>query len=110
MVYQELYCQNLIVVPIETGNNRLANDSYLCFPLFTLAVFAQDMESLSKRACANSLGQWESRNTELLPCAWFPFKNKAFGEYALHAAVPKNEIRNGIQISHPRYLLLPKLV
>jgi glycosyltransferase involved in cell wall biosynthesis len=43
------------------------------------------------------------------PVPWFPFQHKAFGEYALHASVPKKENRNGIEIIHPRYLLLPKI-
>ncbi len=43
------------------------------------------------------------------PVPWFPFQHKAFGEYALHASVPKKENRNGIEITHPRYLLLPKI-
>lgn len=55
------------------------------------------------------LGSGKVETRVVAPVPWFPFKNKAFGEYALHAAVPKNEIRNGIQISHPRYLLLPKI-
>jgi glycosyltransferase involved in cell wall biosynthesis len=43
------------------------------------------------------------------PVPWFPLRHAAFGEYARHAAVPLHETRNGIEIDHPRYLLLPKI-
>ena len=45
----------------------------------------------------------------IAPVPWFPFKHKRFGEYAKHAAVPAHEVRNGIRVEHPRYLLLPKI-
>jgi teichuronic acid biosynthesis glycosyltransferase TuaC len=43
------------------------------------------------------------------PVPWFPFKAKRFGEYAQFAATPQFEERNGIEIHHPRYALLPKV-
>ena len=43
------------------------------------------------------------------PVPWFPCRHPMFGDYALHAAVPDAETRNGIQVRHPRYLLLPKI-
>lgn len=43
------------------------------------------------------------------PVPWFPFRGRIFGEYARFAAVPRQEVRNGIEIQHPRYLLLPKI-
>lgn len=43
------------------------------------------------------------------PVPWFPFRHPRFGEYAKHAAVPRQEERNGIRVEHPRYLLLPKI-
>lgn len=45
----------------------------------------------------------------IAPVPWFPLRHPAFGEYAKHAAVPRHETRNGINIDHPRYLLLPKI-
>jgi glycosyltransferase involved in cell wall biosynthesis len=54
-----------------------------------------------------SSGQVETR--VLAPVPWFPLTHKTFGEYALHAAVPRRETRNDILIEHPRYLLLPKI-
>lgn len=43
------------------------------------------------------------------PVPWFPFKAKRFGEYAQFAATPRFEPRNGVEVHHPRYLLLPKV-
>ena len=41
------------------------------------------------------------------PVPWFPSRNPRFGEYALHASAPHEERRHGIQVLHPRYLVLP---
>jgi glycosyltransferase involved in cell wall biosynthesis len=43
------------------------------------------------------------------PVPWFPSRNARFGEYAAHAQAPAEERRNGIQVFHPRYPLLPKI-
>lgn len=43
------------------------------------------------------------------PVPWFPFSAQRFGEYARFAATPRQENRNGIEVHHPRYLLLPKV-
>ncbi len=43
------------------------------------------------------------------PVPWFPFSAQRFGEYARFAATPRQENRNGIEVRHPRYLLLPKV-
>jgi glycosyltransferase involved in cell wall biosynthesis len=43
------------------------------------------------------------------PVPWFPSTNPRFGEYARWAAVPARETRNGIDVLHPRYALLPKV-
>ena len=45
----------------------------------------------------------------LAPVPWFPFTNPRFGEQARMAATPAQETRNGIQVTHPRYPLLPKI-
>jgi teichuronic acid biosynthesis glycosyltransferase TuaC len=52
-------------------------------------------------------GQVESR--VIAPVPWFPSSNPRWGEYALFAATPAREQRNGIDVRHPRYLLLPKV-
>jgi len=43
------------------------------------------------------------------PVPWFPLKHKIFGQYSQFAKVPKYEVRNGIKIYHPRYILIPKI-
>lgn len=52
-------------------------------------------------------GQVEAK--VVAPVPWFPFKGERFGEYGLFAATPKFELRNGIEVHHPRYLLPPKV-
>lgn len=52
-------------------------------------------------------GEVETR--VIAPVPWFPFSHAAFGDYARHAAVPLHETINGIQVKHPRYVLLPKV-
>lgn len=43
------------------------------------------------------------------PVPWFPSSDPRWGEYAKFAATPAREQRNGIDVLHPRYLLLPKV-
>ena len=43
------------------------------------------------------------------PVPWFPFGHERFGEYGVFARVPHEEVRNGVVIKHPRYVLLPKV-
>lgn len=43
------------------------------------------------------------------PVPWFPSKNPSFGSYSYFARSPRNEIRGGIEVSHPRYLVIPKV-
>jgi teichuronic acid biosynthesis glycosyltransferase TuaC len=45
----------------------------------------------------------------IAPVPWFPSTARAFGRYAVLARVPRSEVRNGIQIAHPRYIVLPRL-
>lgn len=51
----------------------------------------------------------EAEISVIAPTPWFPSKNKVFGSYAVHAAVPKTETRSGIRIDHPRYAMIPKI-
>jgi teichuronic acid biosynthesis glycosyltransferase TuaC len=44
----------------------------------------------------------------IAPVPWFPFKAKRFGAYAQFAATPRHELRHGLSISHPRFMVLPK--
>lgn len=43
------------------------------------------------------------------PVPWFPIASPRFGEYGRFAAVPAHETRGGIEIDHPRYLVLPRI-
>lgn len=43
----------------------------------------------------------------MAPVPWFPFKRPS--RYAKFAHVPREEIRAGIQVSHPRFFVLPKI-
>jgi glycosyltransferase involved in cell wall biosynthesis len=52
-------------------------------------------------------GKAESR--VVAPVPWFPSTHPRFGKYARFARVPASEVRNGLQVSHPRYALLPKI-
>jgi teichuronic acid biosynthesis glycosyltransferase TuaC len=43
------------------------------------------------------------------PCPWFPFTARWLGRYGLFARIPRQEIRQGLQVEYPRYPLLPKI-
>src|SRR5690242_8759715 len=43
------------------------------------------------------------------PVPWFPIKHRVFPKYGRYARVPAREVLNGIEVSHPRYPLLPKI-
>lgn len=43
------------------------------------------------------------------PVPWFPSTHPRFGEWAKMAATPVHEVRDGIQVWHPRYLLPPRV-
>jgi len=43
------------------------------------------------------------------PVPWFPSSNPLFGEYAVFARAPSGEQRYGIDVMHPRYVVVPKL-
>ncbi len=45
----------------------------------------------------------------IAPVPWFPFKQRMFGHYGLHASVPRRELRYEVQIEHPRYPAIPKV-
>lgn len=47
--------------------------------------------------------------TVIAPVPWFPFRYRRFGRYSAFARVPKNEVRYGIRIEHPRYPVIPKI-
>ncbi len=45
----------------------------------------------------------------IAPVPWFPYQNDTFGRYGAWARAPQREIRNGVEIFHPRYFIPPKI-
>lgn len=45
----------------------------------------------------------------IAPVPWFPSTHPRWGDYAKMAATPERENRNGIDVLHPRYLVVPKV-
>lgn len=45
----------------------------------------------------------------MAPVPWFPLRDPRFGDYAKFAATPRTETRHGLAITHPRYVLLPRM-
>lgn len=61
----------------------------------------------------NRLRQTQTRHDMtakvLAPVPFFPFTSDVFGSYARFARVPRQEVRHGIEVHHPRYLSIPKV-
>lgn len=55
------------------------------------------------------LGTGAIETKVVAPVPWFPFQGRRFGQYGKFAATPKYEVRNNIEIFHPRYFLPPKV-
>ncbi|HRE15873.1 MAG TPA: glycosyltransferase [Rhodocyclaceae bacterium] len=55
------------------------------------------------------LASGEVETKVVAPVPWFPSRHPRFGEYAQYAATPAHEIRNGIEVHHPRYFLPPRV-
>ncbi len=56
------------------------------------------------------LGQYQNIQLKVVaPVPYFPFKHKIFGKYSKLTDVPYKEERFGIEIYHPRYLVIPKI-
>ena len=47
--------------------------------------------------------------TVIASVPWFPSSNPRFGSYAQFAGVANHEVRNGIEVWHPRYPVIPKV-
>ena len=45
----------------------------------------------------------------IAPVPWFPFDHPFFGQYSTFARIPKEEVRIGVPVVHPRYLVPPKV-
>ena len=57
----------------------------------------------------HTLAQGGIEATVLAPVPWFPFRHSAFGRYGLYAGVPRQEVRHGLTVYHPRYPVIPKI-
>ncbi len=55
------------------------------------------------------LASGEVETRVVAPVPWFPSTHPRFGTWAKNAATPLHEVRNGVEIFHPRYLLPPKV-
>jgi teichuronic acid biosynthesis glycosyltransferase TuaC len=47
--------------------------------------------------------------TVIAPVPYFPLSHPLFGRYAAFAKAPRHEVRHGLEIWRPRYLVLPRL-
>ena len=47
------------------------------------------------------------RHDEANSDAVFPSGARVFGRYARHARVPREEVRDGVRVLHPRYATVP---
>ncbi len=45
----------------------------------------------------------------LSPVPWFPLRDKQYGDKARMAQTPLTEKRDGVQVDHPRYVVIPKV-
>ncbi len=43
------------------------------------------------------------------PIPWVPSSHPRFGRYGVFARTPRQEKHNGVEVLHPRYLVLPKV-
>lgn len=55
------------------------------------------------------VGSGKASAQVMAPVPWFPSSNPRFGSYAGFARVPRTETRNGLEVAHPRYALIPKV-
>lgn len=51
----------------------------------------------------------EVQHTVIAPVPWFPFTNKKFGQYAKFAQVLSYEQVDGVDVYHPKYIVIPKI-
>ncbi len=45
----------------------------------------------------------------IAPVPWFPLRGRRFGRYGTYASVPGGEVRQGIEVLHPRFVSIPKI-
>lgn len=57
----------------------------------------------------NLVATGEVQSRVVAPSAWFPSGDARFGAWSVFSRVPAAEMRFRLPVSHPRYLLLPKV-
>jgi teichuronic acid biosynthesis glycosyltransferase TuaC len=55
------------------------------------------------------LASQEASSVVVAPVPWFPSRSGRFGDWALNARAPAEEMRHGVRVMHPRYPVLPKV-
>ena len=55
------------------------------------------------------LKDYDAEIKVIAPVPWFPSSDDRFGRYAQFAKIRDYEMRHGMEVFHPRYLLAPKL-
>ncbi len=45
----------------------------------------------------------------IAPVPWFPFRQQMFGSYGSYASAPIREERFGMEVYHPRFVVIPKI-
>jgi teichuronic acid biosynthesis glycosyltransferase TuaC len=55
------------------------------------------------------LGSGKVESKVVAPVPWFPSNHPRFGDYAAFSKVLPTETRYGIAVTHPRYLVIPKV-
>lgn len=54
------------------------------------------------------VGTGQASSRVLAPVPWFPSASPRFGTWSAFARAPAEERRHGLQVRHPRYLVIPK--
>ena len=75
------------------------------YPNEAMPTFAMFVEQRLRHLVAS--GEVDAR--VIAPVPWFPFKSDRFGSYGRFARTPRQETRRGLTVSHPRYLIVPKI-
>jgi teichuronic acid biosynthesis glycosyltransferase TuaC len=55
------------------------------------------------------LASREASSVVVAPVPWFPSRSGRFGDWALNARAPAEEMRHGMRVMHPRFPVLPKV-
>jgi teichuronic acid biosynthesis glycosyltransferase TuaC len=55
------------------------------------------------------LASQEASSVVVAPVPWFPSRSGRFGDWALNARAPAEEMRHGMRVMHPRFPVLPKV-